>query len=110
MAFPKPYTSGKGFLAYQHEAAYLLAKGEPRQPSWAMADVIAWKDYPKNELHPTEKPLSVLTPLIEAFSQPGQLVLDPFAGSGSSLIASTAMALGSVSAPSTAPVLPRNEE
>ena len=28
-----------------------------------------------------------MTPLIEAFSQPGQLVLDPFAGSGSTLVA-----------------------
>lgn len=87
MAFPKPYVSGKRFLAYRHESAYLLAKGNPRQPSGAIADVIPWNDFPKNELHPTEKPLSILTPLIEAFSQPGQLVVDPFAGSGSSLMA-----------------------
>lgn len=87
LSFPKPYVSGKRYLAYQHESAYLLVKGHPAEPCWALADVIQWKDFPANELHPTQKPLSVLTPLIEAFSQPGQLVLDPFAGSGSTLMA-----------------------
>ncbi len=33
--------------------------------------------------HPTQKPLAVLLPMIEVFSNPGDLVLDPFAGSGS---------------------------
>jgi DNA modification methylase len=87
LSFPKRYISGKRYLAYQHEAAYLLAKGEPTQPQYALADVIEWRDYPKNELHPTQKPLSVLTPLIKAFSRPGDLVLDPFCGSGSTLLA-----------------------
>lgn len=87
LSFPKPYVSGKRYLAYQHESAYLLVKGRPVEPSWALADVIRWSDYPRNELHPTEKPRSVLMPLIEAFSQPGQVVADPFAGSGSILIA-----------------------
>ena len=32
--------------------------------------------------HPTQKPLSVVTRLIAASSKPGDLVLDPFAGSG----------------------------
>jgi site-specific DNA-methyltransferase (adenine-specific) len=35
--------------------------------------------------HPTEKPIELLTPLIEYGSPPGGLVLDPFAGSGSTL-------------------------
>lgn len=36
-------------------------------------------------LHPTEKPLGILTPLIEYACPPGGTVLDPFAGSGSTL-------------------------
>jgi site-specific DNA-methyltransferase (adenine-specific) len=36
-------------------------------------------------IHPTEKPVSVLRPLIEYGCPPGGLVLDPFAGSGSTL-------------------------
>jgi site-specific DNA-methyltransferase (adenine-specific) len=49
--------------------------------------VIPWKTYTHNKYHPTQKPLGILKPLIEAFSNPGDLVLDPFSGSGSSLLA-----------------------
>jgi site-specific DNA-methyltransferase (adenine-specific) len=38
-------------------------------------------------VHPTEKSVSVLQPLIRSFSRPGDLVLDPFSGSGSTLVA-----------------------
>jgi site-specific DNA-methyltransferase (adenine-specific) len=86
LAFPKRYTSGERFLRYQHECAYLLAKGRPRQPAFAIGDVIDWS-YSGNRLHPTQKPVSVLLPLIEAFSAPDGVVLDPFAGSGSTLLA-----------------------
>jgi DNA modification methylase len=37
--------------------------------------------------HPTQKPLRVVEPLIVASSRPGDLVLDPFAGSGTTLVA-----------------------
>ena len=43
--------------------------------------------YTGNELHPPQPSIHVLKPLIEAFSAPGQLVLDPFAGSGSTCAA-----------------------
>lgn len=36
-------------------------------------------------IHPTQKPVGILTPLIEYACPPGGLVIDPFAGSGSSL-------------------------
>jgi len=38
-------------------------------------------------IHPTEKPVGILTPLIEYACPPGGLVVDPFAGSGSTLVA-----------------------
>jgi DNA modification methylase len=86
LTFPKRYTSARGFLRYQHELAYLLAKGRPARPGWPIGDVLDWT-YSGNKLHPTQKPLSVLLPLVETFSRPGGLVLDPFAGSGSTLLA-----------------------
>ncbi|MCC7482958.1 MAG: DNA methylase [Hyphomicrobiales bacterium] len=86
LVFPKRYTSASRFVRYQHECAYLLAKGSPRPPEYTIGDVIDWS-YSGNRLHPTQKPLSVLLPLVETFSQPGGLVLDPFAGSGSTLVA-----------------------
>ena len=39
------------------------------------------------QISPTQKPLCILKPLIEAFTAPGDVVLDPFAGSGSALLA-----------------------
>lgn len=43
------------------------------------------KHYPGK--HPCEKPQSMLTHMIETSSRPGWTILDPFAGSGSTLIA-----------------------
>jgi site-specific DNA-methyltransferase (adenine-specific) len=85
LVFPKSYASNSGHVAYCHECAYLLAKGSPR-PQQGIPDVLPWK-YTGNRFHPTEKPLAALTPLIKSFSAPGDWVLDPFAGSGSSLLA-----------------------
>ncbi len=82
----KNYTSRAGFLNAQHEQAYVLAKGRPKKPKQPLDDVRAW-EYSGNRVHPTEKAISVLQPLIEAFSRPGELVLDPFSGSGSTLVA-----------------------
>lgn len=88
--FPKRYTSASKFVRYQHECAHLLAKGNPKQPAYAIGDVIDWT-YSGNKLHPTQKPLSVLLPLVEAFSPERGLVLDPFAGSGSTLMAAKSL-------------------
>jgi adenine-specific DNA-methyltransferase len=84
--FAKKYASSIRFARYQHEQAYLLAKGDPGRPSVPISDVIA---FPKtgNRLHPTQKPVEALEPLIDAFSPGEGIVLDPFAGSGSTLIA-----------------------
>lgn len=41
------------------------------------------REYPK--IHPTQKPVAVLRRLIEIFTDPGDVVIDPCAGSGSTL-------------------------
>ena len=73
------------YAKHKHESAYLLAKGYPR-PVEPINDVLGW-EYTGNRHHPTEKPVSAITPLIEAFSRPGDIVLDPFAGSGTTAVA-----------------------
>ncbi|MHB8412794.1 MAG: DNA methyltransferase [Candidatus Acidiferrales bacterium] len=64
----------------------MLAKGNPPLPMQRIPDVLEWK-YFGNRLHPKQKPLCVVTPLIQSFSRPGDVVLDPFCGSGSTLLA-----------------------
>jgi site-specific DNA-methyltransferase (adenine-specific) len=45
------------------------------------------KDTDSEKLHPTQKPVGLLKQLIELFTDPGDVVIDPVAGSGSTLIA-----------------------
>jgi site-specific DNA-methyltransferase (adenine-specific) len=45
----------------------------------------------QQKCHPTEKPVSLLKHLIENSSQKNDVVLDPFAGSGSTLLAARAL-------------------
>lgn len=48
-------------------------------------------DWPRDndspKIHPTQKPVKLLENLIEIFTDPGDVVIDPVAGSGSTLIA-----------------------
>lgn len=84
--FTKTYTSKSAYVGYTHECAYILAKGRPRLPQHPLPDVQGWK-YSGNRHHPTEKPVTSLQPIIESFTAPGAIVLDPFAGSGSTCVA-----------------------
>ena len=86
IVFRKRYSSKARYLSYEHESAYLLAKGRPSLPSSPVPDVLDWQ-YSGNRLHPTQKPVQPLKTLIGAFTKPGAVVLDPFCGSGSTLIA-----------------------
>lgn len=42
----------------------------------------------KKQEHPYEKPLSLMERLVAIYSKPGDTILDPFAGSGTTLLAS----------------------
>lgn len=86
IVWTKNYASRRRYLAYHHEQAYVLVKGNPRRPAKPLADVQPWV-YSGNCAHPTEKAVGILTPLIRSFSKPGDLVCDPFAGSGSACVA-----------------------
>lgn len=45
------------------------------------------RDNEAEKIHPTQKPVELLKRLIELFTDPGDVVIDPVAGSGSTLIA-----------------------
>jgi site-specific DNA-methyltransferase (adenine-specific) len=87
IVWTKSYDSGKKYLKYRHECAYLLTKGYPDVPENPLPSVMPWK-YSGNGLHPTQKPVEILIPLIAKFSNIGDIVLDSFAGSGLTAVAS----------------------
>ncbi len=62
----------------------VLAKGKKRQDIWEFKD-------PPYPTYPTEKNLEMLKVIIEASSNPNDIVLDCFAGSGTALVAAEEM-------------------
>jgi site-specific DNA-methyltransferase (adenine-specific) len=60
---------------------YTVEEGGPRM----MRSVLQVRSMHGRAIHPTEKPTGILTPLLEYACPPGGLVVDPFAGSGSTL-------------------------
>lgn len=86
LVFCKEYASSERLLRCMHESAYVLSKGRPPWVAPPLSDVRPWT-YTGNKLHPTQKPVESLKPLIDTYCSPGGLVLDPFAGSGSTLVA-----------------------
>jgi site-specific DNA-methyltransferase (adenine-specific) len=75
----------------QHEVAYLLAKGKPPRPKHSISDVIEWTRE-ADLFHPNQKPVHVIRPLVTSYAREGGVILDPFMGSGTTLVA--AMELG----------------
>jgi site-specific DNA-methyltransferase (adenine-specific) len=45
------------------------------------------KQKPETRVHPTQKPLALMKWIIETYTQPNDIILDPFAGSGTTLVA-----------------------
>ena len=85
LVWHKDYSSSAGHVRYHHEAAYLLAKGSPDKPVKPLPDVLQW-DYTGNKSHPTEKSVNIISPLINTYSRAGDVVLDPFCGSGTTAV------------------------
>ena len=87
--FSKPYKIGgtiadnvllHGVGAYNQDA-FTARNGKPEN--------VIHAGFERNGggLHPTQKPVSLMKALIELTTQEGQLVIDPFSGSGSTLVA-----------------------
>jgi site-specific DNA-methyltransferase (adenine-specific) len=78
------HTAGDTLGDYANRTEYLLFghKGRRRLNGHRDANVLFFKRAGRRRDHPTEKPEDLLRYLIQKSSAPGELVLDPFAGSG----------------------------
>ena len=70
-----------------HEFIYYLKKGKRKVPYRRVGVLHVDKVRPGTNIHPTQKPVELLKILIEYSTDPGQIVFDPFAGSGSTIVA-----------------------
>jgi len=76
----------QGSYAPKHEFVIFAHKGRRILNGFRYADIIKAKRT-GNEYHPTEKPVDLLALFIKASSDVGEIVLDPFMGSGSTGVA-----------------------
>ena len=76
---------GRGFRK-RHEMVLALEKGTPSYNSDSLANVLTCKRVSTEE-HPHKKPIDLMKALISHVTLPGHIVLDPFAGSGTTALA-----------------------
>ena len=69
-----------------HEYIIFARKGKAKRINNCGTKSVLEIPVVKNRLHPTEKPIDLMKIMIENSSQEGDIVLDPFAGVGSTLV------------------------
>lgn len=78
-------------LMHQHEEILLFGKGKHRKGNTiGLSNVLCCPNFRgkiEKELHPTEKPVELMKLLIMNSSNEGDIVLEPFAGRGSTMVA-----------------------
>ena len=78
---------GAGFRA-QHELAMHFSKGAPDYFSAKYGNVLRARRVPADDKwHGCEKPIELLSEIVETVADIGSVVLDPFMGSGTTLVA-----------------------
>lgn len=69
------------------EMAWSNVGGPARLFSHHWRGLIKASEQDQRRLHPTQKPVAVMRWIIDKTTAPGQIILDPYAGSGSTLVA-----------------------
>lgn len=92
-SYPTPPPPGAGWpsgaelclYAYPPGRTWTHTSKDPPRSNVFVADTVR-TGRPGKHNHPTQKPTCVIRPLIRASTLPGDLILDPFAGSGTTLV------------------------
>ena len=88
------YGLGNGFRA-QHELVLFASKGTARIVDRNVGNVLAFRR-DDNEDHPSPKPVGLMRDLLRVVAGPGDLILDPFMGSGSTLVAARTLGMRAI--------------
>lgn len=70
-----------------HELILYCKKGRRDLPYRRSSIIAIDKVHASKLIHPTEKPVALIEKFVEMSTRPGELVVDPFSGSGSTVIA-----------------------
>jgi len=95
------HTAGdlKGNYAYKHELIIFATKGR-HLPFWDKRETNVWQERSlapgETRVHPTQKPLGITGRCILNGCPEGGIVCDPFAGSGTTLVAASNLGFRSV--------------
>ena len=79
-------TANRWYMKFA-EYTLFLRKGPARTINNPGSSNVFAANNPRNKAHPTEKPVELMEHYITNSTQPGEIVFDPFAGSGATLIA-----------------------
>lgn len=96
---PTPYMVGDGPGNPYESIAIFKQPGRSHWNGGGRCPVYTFraKDAARTYLHETEKPVPLCEAILRDFADPGERILDPFAGSGSIAVAATRLGLPSVS-------------
>lgn len=96
-----PNAAGDYYPARTYEAIfYAFAPGQRRRLQWCGQSNVLPEDVvlPSSKIHPMQKPVSLYKSLMMRSGRDGDLIIDPFCGSGASLIAAMELNMRSVGA------------
>jgi DNA modification methylase len=79
---------GRADYQWRHEPCLYLKKDGARKKQEDRTQTTVWEiDKPHNSIHPTQKPFELFEIPIRNHTESGELVYEPFAGSGTTIIA-----------------------
>jgi len=88
-----PFTGYQGKYQYQHEFCIFAGKEDARRLNETPSDVMEYTEARFNDVagqktvHPTQKPVALIADLVKQATDTGEIVLDPFMGSGTTAVA-----------------------
>lgn len=98
---PIPGQEGKPYFRRHGENRFEVYRKTKAMPSQSLDGSRAPRDVIRSSLdprriHPTQKPIALLRAILSQYAEPDSLIVDPFAGSGSTLIAAHSLGCKSI--------------